>query len=683
MNGNPTRRGAIAWTARHPVVANLIMVALIGGGIVMSRNMKMEVFPEFQLDIVSISVIYPATSPAEVERGVVTAIEEAVDGLDGIKKVSSSALEGRASITVELVDGIDPNVALADIKNAVDRVRSLPKEAEDPIVSLASNRKQVISLVIYGDRSEHELRALAEQARADLLAMDEITQVELDGVRAPQIGVEVSQNDLRRYGLTLAKVAQGVRASAVEVAGGGVKTPSGEVLVRTAERRDFGSEFRNVPLVTTTDGTRLELGDVATRVDDGFADTDESASFNGKPAVVINVFRTGDETPIEVADAVKAYQKKLAANLPPGLEVDIWRDQSRVLRERIDLLMRNAAAGLALVLLVLGLFLEMRLAFWVTMGIPISFFGSLLLAPVFGISINMITLFAFIVTLGMVVDDAIVVGENVYFLRKEGKKPMEAAIIAAQQVAVPVTFAILTSIAAFSPMFFVPGFSGKIFFSIPAVVVSVLILSLFESLFVLPAHLGHLSNEKPRGVRAFIVRIQTGFANGLEWVIEKTYRPVVSVAVEFRYVTAAAAAGLLVLTIGFVAGGFIRFEFMPKIDSDTVGVSVRMPFGIAVEDTEAVRARLVATAKEALEELGGIDKAKGIYATVGSGPSGGGPGPSSGGSGGSHIAGVTVQLVASELREFSASQFVERWRALTGRIPNVENVAFTASLGGP
>ncbi len=675
-------RGPITWMARHPVAANLVMLALIAGGLLVSTGIRQEVFPEIDLDIITVGVAYPGTSPAEVERGIVLAVEEEVSGLEGIKRVTSSSREGSASVTLELLDGADKNRVLGDVKSAVDRIRSFPEDAEKPVVSLATTRKQVISLAIYGDLGPHDLRALGEQAREELLEREEISQVEVAGLPSPEIAVEVPQERLRELGLTLDTVARQVGNTAVEVPGGGVRTGAGEVLVRLAERRDHGEDFADVPVVTGRAGGEVQLEDVA-EIHDAFEETDESATFWGQPAVLVEVYRTGDEAPIEVADAVKSYADQLGAELPEGVGVTTWRDDSQVLRERIDLLMRNAWMGLALVLLVLGLFLETRLAFWVTMGIPISFLGAMILMPSLGVTINMVSLFAFIVTLGLVVDDAIVVGENVYRKRQEGMGPLEAAMAGTREMATPITFSILTSIAAFSPLFFVPGFMGKIFAAIPAVVVSVLLLSLFESVFVLPNHLGHLKRRRLTGLRGILHGAQQRFARLVEWLIDRSYRPTLRLALRFRYVTVAVATGLLLLTAGYVGGGHIRFEFMPRVESDTVAASVTLPYGAAVGETEKVRDRLLDALDETIEAHGGRDLVRGVYANVGAPLAGGGPHRGGASERGGHLANVMVQLVPSGQRDFGAVHFVDEWRRRAGRIPGVETLSFDSALGGP
>ncbi len=674
------KRGAISWMARNPVAANLLAAVLLFGGLVVGLNIQQEVFPELEIDAILISVPYPGASPEEVEQGVVLAVEEAIRGLDGVERVSATAMEGRGVVTVELIHGSDRDRVLADVKNAIDRITSFPLDAERPIVNLASNRREVISIVIYGDAEEHALRAFADRAREDLLRHPQITTVELDGVRPLQVNVEVPQETLRRHGLTLDRVAQTIRAAAVELPGGGVKTPGGEVLLRTAERRDHAEDFRSLPIVTTPDGTRLELSDLA-HVEDGFADTDVSAYFDGLPAAMVNVFRVGSETPLEVAEAVKQYVAETAPTLPPGIRIAVWRDWSEIFRGRMDLLLRNAYLGLGLVLLILGLFLELRLAFWVTLGIPISFLGALLFMPATDMSINMMSMFAFIVTLGMVVDDAIVVGENVYHLRARGIRGLRAAILGAREMASPVTFAILTSVAAFMPMLFVPGFVGRLFGVIPVVVILVLLMSLVECLFILPAHLAHIKDPNKTGFLAFMHRRQQRISRGIAWLIRKAYTPVLKVALDNRYLTVSFAVALLLFAFGLVAGGRVNRSFMPRVDSDIVRASAVLPFGAPVEASEAVRDELIARARETIARHGGDPILRGIFSQIGS-PSGRG-GAVSGASrpGGSHLVSVMVFMVPTAEREVTAITFARDWREAVGIIPGLQSLGFRYTAG--
>lgn len=707
------KRGPIAWMAQNIVAANLVMAVLILGGLKTASVVKQEVFPEFDLDMILIGVPYPGASPAEVEQGIVLAIEEEIRSLDGVKKVTSSAVEGAAGVTVELELGTNANKALADAKAAVDRITSLPEDAEEPTVSLASNRRQVIQVVVYGDEGEETMRQLAERVRTELLMLPSITYVELSGIREREIAVEVPQDNLRAYNLTLGQVADTIDRLAVELPGGGVKTRQGEILMRTAERRDLGQEFAELRILNAQDGTGVRLGDIAT-ITDGFVDNDQEATFNGKRAVMVNVYRSGTQTPIEIADAVYKYVGEATDWLPTGVGITTLNDRAQMYRDRVDLLLRNARLGLILVLLVLGLFLNLRLAFWVTMGIPISFMGSLMLMPAMDVSLNMVSLFAFIITLGIVVDDAIVVGENIHEMRTNGASLHEAAIIGVKQVAMPVVFSVLTTVAAFLPLFLVPGTSGKFFRNIPAIVISVLMVSLLESLFVLPAHLGHRGQflgvigrffASPFSARIRAKPLATGeseeeldrhhsrlvdfletpgryFSGWLHTFTENRYAPFLAKALEYRGLTISVGVGILAIAIGTVASGRLEWTFMPKVDGDVITARAVLPFGVPVHETEVIRDRLLKTANEVLQENGGDKISLGAFAQLGAdisqgfGPVSGASAPS-----GSHLTAVQMFLVPTDQREITASQFAKAWRERFGPASGLESLTFQFSTG--
>ncbi len=682
-------RGVIAWTAKNAVAANVLMLILIVGGIVtLASGIKQEVFPEVELDVVSISVIYPGASPAEVEQAVVLAVEEAVRGIDGVKKVTSSAMEGQASTLVELLLNSDKDRALNDVKSAIDRITSFPEDVERPTVSLLSNRQQVISIVLYGDVDESTLRSVAENSRRTLLQDPRITYIELSGIRPLEISIEVPQAELRRHGLTIDEVAARVRAASVELPGGGVKTTAGEVLLRTTERRDRGNEFGNIVLLSQPDGSQVRVRDVAI-VRDGFREIDKEATYNGKPAVMINVFRVGSETPLTVSAAAKEYVTELQATLPDGLYAANWFDTAEMYEGRLSLLLRNARIGLLLVLLTLALFLEARLAFWVTLGIPISFAGSLLFFPVTDVSINMISLFAFIITLGMVVDDAIVVGEAIYKQRMDGKGRLEAAIGGAKEVARPVIFAILTSCVAFAPMLMVPGPMGKFFRVVPIVVIAVLMISLVESLLILPAHLSHPMPWWLRIVLSpylWFMRLvsKIDMPHRLQHHIQHTYLPILDKALRWRYFTIAAGVALLIGTLGYVAGR-IPFTFLPKVEGDLITAHLKMPVGTPVSETERIADGIAGVAQSIVDaedaKTDGPTMSRGLYEEVGamsaleSGPEG------SMSTEGSHYATVMMYLIDAGERELTTQKFVQRWRDEIGEIPGADSLTFSFEVG--
>ncbi len=681
-------RGPLAWMAQNGVASNVLMAVLIAGGLAMLfTGIKQEVFPEVELDTIVVNVAYPGASPAEVEQGVILAAEEAVRGVDGIKEVRSTANEGVGVVAIELLLGADVDRALNDVKSAIDRITSFPQDIERPVISVATNRTKVVSLVIYGDESEATLRKLADDARTDLLQSEDITYVDLSGVRPLEISIEIPQQELRRHGLTLSGVADTIRASSLEVPAGGVKTRGGEILLRTAGRRDAGTEFGNIVLLSRPDGTQLRIKDIAD-VRDGFREDDRAAYFNGKPAAMVQVFRVGDETPLTVSAAVHEYVKEKQPQLPSGIDMQLWGDQSEMYEARIRLLERNAYIGLALVLIILGLFLEPKLAFWVTLGIPISFAGSLLFLPSADVSINMISLFAFIVTLGMVVDDAIVVGEAIYKQRADGKSRTEAAIAGVREVAHPVTFSILTTCIAFAPMLFVPGVMGKFFRVIPIVVIAVLLISLVESLVILPAHLAHRMPAWMRIVLwpffAFMSLLGSDkVGQALEWFIARVYRPTLRQALRWRYLTFAICVATLVATLGLVAGGRIEFAFMPKVESDVVVAQLRLPVGTPAEDTLHIQSRMVAEAERIIKRErtpeGSISR--GIFSDLGA-LTAYDQGPTVGvASSGSHLTTIMVYLVESDRRNISAAKFARDWRNRIGEIPGAEALTFRYATG--
>lgn len=694
---SPHRRGAIAWMAQHPVASNLLMVALVVGGLLVGRGTKQEVFPAIPADTVMIQVPYPGASPAEVEQGIILAVEEAVRGIDGVKEVSSGASESMGTVAITLLLGADADRALTDVRNAVARVTSFPQEAEEPLISLMEPQRQVISVIFYGDQPEQVLHAMADRARDTLLAGKDVTRIDLTGVRAREVAVEIPRDRLRELGLTLPEVARRIRAAAVEVPGGGVKTRQGELLLRTDERRDYAQQFGDIPVAVSADGNPLLLRDVAV-LRDGYAEVDTETRFNGKPAAVLKVYRVGDQTPISVADAVHAFVDDVRGTLPPGVEVATWFDWSVIYRQRIGLLVRNGLMGLALVLVVLGLFLHLRLAFWVTLGIPISFCGSLLLLPGLDVSINMVTLFAFIVTLGMVVDDAIIVGENIHEWRGRGISRLEAAIRGAREVGTPVIFAILTTIAAFTPLLFVPGTVGKIFRMIPLIVISVLLLSLVESLWILPAHLAHEAKAPERGVGRLLwgaarllalplqpflwvfERLRRVTTAGLAWFIEGPFARAVTVCLSFRYAAVAFGVACLAVAFALIAGGHIGRSNMPRIDSDRITAAATLPFGAPLADTRAVQEQLVAAAERVLASQEG-DISLGIYSTLGQPMERGGPVGGGIRAGGSHLAGVQVYLVPSDQRSIGGREFSARWRKEIGEISGLENLSFDFTIG--
>ena len=541
------------------------------------------------------------------------------------------------------------------------------------------NRKRVLTLAVAGSYDEHILRNTAERIRDELTGLSGVSLTEIGAAKPLEISIEIPSDTLRAYGITPQDVANRIRSSAIELPAGSIKTEGGEVLVRTSERREYGVEYTDIPIIARPDGSIVRLGDIA-EINDGFADIDLETKVDGMPSVTINVYRVGEESPLSVSATVRDYLVEFVPELPEGMHVQILRDDSIVYRDRIDLLLRNAFLGLALVLLMLGLFLEPRLAFWVTLGIPISIIGSFLFLSSTNASINMISLFAFIVTLGIIVDDAIVVGENIYEKREQGMPALKAAIEGAREIAGPVTFAVLTNIVAFMPMLFVPGASARLFMQIPAVAISVFAISLIESIFILPAHLSHA----PRRTLFWrIISMPSEFFGGkLQWFIDRVYAPTVAYATREHYLTLACGMAMLILCIGFISGGRIPFTFLPNIDADFISVSARLPVGVSVDRTKAAQDQILEALDKTIEQSGGTETIKNVQAVIGGQLLEMGPivRPTNEGT---NLLAVRVELSEEGNRTISAQEFGKRWRLNTGVIPGIESIRFKSEFGRP
>lgn len=658
-------RGLIGWFTVNRITPNLLMIIFLVGGFFVSLRIKQEVFPEFDLDLVNVVVPYPGSSPEEVEQGIILAVEEAIRGLEGIKEVTSVASEGAGRITAELLEGQDRQRIYQEIAQEVDRITTFPQDAERPEVRLAARRQEVVEFQIYGDAAEWVLRELAEQVRDRLLQSEGITQVELTGVRDYEVQVLIDQETLRTYNLTLQDIANRLRAAAVELPGGRVETQGGEVLLRVMERRDWASEFAGIPIITTPAGAILHLGDIA-EVVDGFQEVDRSATFDGQRAVGISVYRIGDQTPIGVSDATRRAMADIEAYLPPGVNWGITRDRADVYRQRLTLLLNNAVWGLLLVVLLLGIFLDLKLAMWVTLGIPISFLGTFLFLPSMDVTINMISMFAFIIALGIVVDDAIVAGENIYEYRNRGMGYLEAAVRGARDVAMPVTFSILTNIVAFLPLYFIPGTMGKIYRVIPLVVVTAFLISLVESLLILPTHLAHQHQPSKNRVAVFLNGLQRAFSRLFEWFIERMFAPFLDFSIAYRQMTLAISAALFLAVLGYVASQRIGMILMPRVEADFASVRASLPFGSPLHKVEEVADILVGHAKDIVSENGGDTLSLGVFAVIDE-----------------DNIDVRIFLTDADVRPVSTMQLTQLWRDRTGFLPGLESLRFEADRGGP
>jgi multidrug efflux pump subunit AcrB len=692
-------KGILSWFAKNPVAANLVMIVLLVGGAMTAFTVKMELFPEFSMDMVTVSVPYPGAAPEEVEEAICVRIEEEVHAIDGVKRVSSSAVEGAGTVTIEVMANAEVRDVLDEVKTRVNAIATFPELAEKPIIQEIVMRAQVINVAVSGEADEATLKHLGEELRDELSNLPGISQVVLAGAREYEISIEVSEEQLRRHGLSFEHVAQAVRGSSLDLSGGSMKTDSGEILVRTKGQAYSGEDFASLVLLTRPDGSRLLVGDVATVID-GFADNDKASRFNGAPAVQVQVYRVGDENALEVADKVKEYVATARHSMPAGVSLTLNSDQSDFLKGRLQLLVNNGVQGLLLVFCVLALFLRFRLAFWVAMGIPISFMGALWFLPGLDMSINMLSLFAFILVLGIVVDDAIIVGESIYTEQEKGGSLMDGAIRGAHRVATPVTFAILTSVAAFSPLLGLPGMFGKFFGVMPTVVIPILVFSWVESKIILPAHLAHggafTERLAQRAPFKWWVAVQGVFERGLTGFANRVYRPVLEVSLRWRYLTHAIVISSMLFVLGLIGGKYIRFVDFPKIDGDVVAAQLSMPLGTPASVTEEAVARIEQAAFAVQRELqeqqaelqggeDGGDVVRHFMTAVGDQPfkamqeNHGTPGAL--GVSSAHLGEVVMELAPTEQREFvQTKEVVARWRELCGPIPGAVELVFSADI---
>ncbi|MEX1224740.1 MAG: efflux RND transporter permease subunit [Pirellulales bacterium] len=652
--------------ARNSIAANLLMVILLGGGIWSAFAIQKEVFPQFQLDFVEIHVGYPGAAPAEVEQGILRPIEEAVRGVEGIREITSEAREGRGEALIELVAGQDRMKAFQDIDQAVSRIRTFPDDIEQPEVSLQSRRQEVMQVSLYGPADPWTLRKLAELLRDQLQANEQITQVELG--RAPEYvtHVEIPRQRLREYGLTLGDVADMIRVSSQDVAAGAVQTTSGEILLRVKARRQWAEEFAGIEIVSGSGGSVVTLGDIAT-VRDGFEEYGFHSQFNQTPSVELEIYRVGSQSPIDIAEAVEQTMREFESALPPGVTWRIDSNDAEEFRRRINLVTENALLAVVIVLVILAMFLEFRLAFWVMMGMAISFVGGLLFLPLADVSINMISLFGFLVVLGIVVDDAVVVGENVYEKRQEQGNYLTAAIEGTREVAGPVTFSILTNIVAFVPLMFIPGETGKFWGPLPVVVIIVLALSLVESLFILPAHLAHArrAGRRPNSLGSRLHHAQQAFSRGFNRIVEIVYRPMLMFCLRWRYVTASTAVALFLVVAGYATSSHMGMILMPEVSADEIEAGVRMPVGTTPDQAAQIAKVVTDASLRMFEEHNLYEVAEGIKTNVRR----------------QSFIDVEIVMKPPDERDMTTNELIELWRDSIGDLPGVDQITFEAESG--
>ena len=666
----------ITWFARNSVAANLLMVFIIAWGLsALFTRVPLEVFPSFELDSVNVVVPFRGATPAEVEQGVTIKIEEAIQDIEGIKSLTSVASEGSGRVVVQVANGYDTEKLRNEIEMRIDRISTFSDEVGIPAISIPQASREVISVVVAGNLPEKELRVLASRVRDDLEALPNVSSVSMSGAREYEIAIEVSQRALQGYGLTLASIASAIDAASIDLAAGAVNTGGGDVLLRVRGQAYQARDFESIPIMTDATGTRVLLKDVAV-VNDGFEEDNLLQTYNGQHSIQIDVYRSGLQSAITVADEVKAYLDESRSSLPYGVTVGYWRDWSRAVRARIDTLTNSAMQGGVLVLLLLSLFLRFWVAAWVFVGVPVSILGGIALMPIFGVSLNLLSLFAFILVLGIVVDDAIVTGENIYTHMRRKKDQVQAAIDGTHEVAVPVTFGVLTTVAAFTPLLMIEGARGQVFAQIPLIVIPVLLFSIVESKLVLPSHMSHLNFHRPGKPNRF-AQIQHRIADGFESFVENQYQPLLAAALRNRYLVLALFCGAAIIVFTLVSSGHVRFVFFPRVQAETARATLEMPAGTPFETTAAHIERMTEAVRHLQTSYVDPDTNESVIESVLSSVG------SNGSQTASHLGQVMFEIVPPEQRTLTVSsqELVDEWRRTIGEIAGARNVSYRAEIG--
>lgn len=660
----PLPKGPIAWMANNAIAANLLMVILLIGGAFTAFTMQKEVEPRFEPDVVQVTVSYPGATPAEAERGIVLPVEEAVRSVIGVREITSSAYEGGGQVSLELVPGIDRMKAFQDVDQAVSQIRTFPRDAEQPEVFLSDRTRRVMYVGLYGDTDAWNLRQLAERVREQLLNQPAITQVSINRAQDYVTHVEIPAERLREYGLTLGQVASIIEQSSRDVPAGSIDTSGGQLLLRVEERREWADQLAGIVIRSAESGAPLTLGDIA-EIRDGFEDVGFQGQFNRQPTTGLEIYRVGEQSPLEVADAVYAVLEDLETTLPEGIEYRIDSNAAENFADRMNLLLSNGVMAIIIILLILSLFLEVRLAFWIMMGMTISFVGSITVLPWLGVSINMVSMFGFLVALGIVVDDAIVVGENVYEYRQRGMSKLEAAIKGAREMAWPVTFSILTNVVAFLPVLFIPGETGSYWWPLPAVVIAVLLFSLAEALFILPAHLANVHERTHTELTDSMHRSQRRFSHAFSDWVDTRYKPFLGLCLRHRYLTVTASVTLLLVTGGYALSDHMGMVLMPELAADEIEAGVRLPTGTTREQAATVARAVTEATYRMFEEHDLYQVAEGVKTNV---------------RGGAFVD-VEIVMKPPDEREMTAREVIQLWRDEIGDIDGVNQITFEAERG--
>ncbi len=681
----PENRGLIAWFAHNHVAANILMLLFLLGGFFSVTQMRTETFPSIDPKTITVSVAYPGATPYEVADSITSRAEEVLLGTEGVKRISSRASEGMGLVTVELEEFSNADDVYNDVETAINSLSDFPPEdAERPIITKTKITPSVLILALHGDVSEETLKYWAETLEDEIRALPDVALTDVKGVRDYQISIEVSEEDLRRYGLSMLDVGRIVSNFSIDVPAGTIESRQGDILLRVQERGYTAFDFQDIVLRTLEDGSKLYLGDVANIID-GFEDVNLVSRFKGQPAAFIHVSRSTSQDTLDIASVVKDYIETV--ELPEGLELTIREDETIILEDRINLMLRNAILGFMLVFIILLLFLDLKLAFWTSAAIPISFFGGLMFIYFMGYSLNMISLFALIVVLGIVVDDAIVTGESIFESQEQERKHIaraqrgeNAVLRGVYQVIAPVTIGVVTTMAAFAPLIFSTGTLGQIIRQIPIVVIPILAVSLLEAYFILPAH---LSNPK-RWSMGVVAVLRNRFADGLAWFIENALKPFATLAMRWRYATVAAFIGIMIITMALFSSGIVRFVFFPIIEGDQISVSVTMEEGTPFNLTQDVMNNIEGHVQDIRTSLmaGGSDPFESISLSIGETQSAGGAPGSVNSSSANHLGQIILKLVPSDFRSYSAAQIETMVRKRIENIADIESLKFESSLIG-
>lgn len=659
-------RGLIAWMAKNSVTPNLLMIFLIIGGLISSMFIRKEVYPDHQFNSINTYVFYAGATPTEMEQGILLPIENAIAGIEGIKEVVSRANSNSSFVRANLDKSADANEVLREIENAVNRVR-LPKGAEKPRITRSQTRRESMELIFYGDVNPIALRETANEVKNLLLRSEYLTQVELDSPAKYRIKVEIDAEMLEKYGLTLEQVSKAISNRAFTKSGGKLEAHSGDILIQVDELQIWADGYRDIVVSETANGSKLMLSDIA-KISDGFADKRIVSFYNGQTSSGILIYRTGEQTPVGISEHVYAMMPEIENLLQKGIQMDIVRDDAVSYKQRMDLLLKNAFSGLLLVLVILSIFLDSKVAFWAVVGIPTSFLGTIIFLPSLDVSINMISMFGFIIALGIVVDDAIIVGESIYDRLSKGASYREAAIEGAKEIFVPLTFSIITNIIAFIPIFFLPGTLGMMFGVIPIIVGLVFAISWVEAILILPSHLAHSKSSPQKDT--LLTRVKAKIDKSVEYIAQVVYRSVLNALLPYRYFIVVSMTSILIVGIGYATGGHIGFSTMPRIESEFSNARVILPVGMSLQDATDVRLQLENAAYTIIEKNGGDALAKSVNSSLRN-------------IDGEFIINVRIFLTPSEVRDIPTREVSRLWRKATGRIIKADKVRFSSAGGTP